>query len=119
MGGGEVLCGLAGPIDQRVELEEIALPVGRHQGDLAAIRRLVGAQPGNPSLRAGERPPERLDFSYVATGDARLLGLIETIDALSRDEPFERRMLWIDRPDAAAIAPLGFFPGRIGFRKQA
>src|SRR5215467_4150137 len=118
MGGGEVLYSLAGPIDQRVELEEIALPVCGYQSGLAAIRRLVGAQPGNPALRTCERPFERLNFSHVAAGDTRLLGMIEAVDALGRNKLLKRRLLRIDRPDAASIAPFGLFPGRISFRKQ-
>src|SRR5260221_10520577 len=103
MGGGEVLCGLAGPVDQRVEFKEIALHVSGHQADLATVGRLVGAQPGNPSLRTCERPLEWPDFSHVATGDARLLRMIETVDTLGCDEFFERRLLRIDCPDAAVI----------------
>src|SRR6266849_4306306 len=118
VGGGKLLQSLAGPIDQRVELEEIALSIGNHKTDLHAIRRLLGTQAGDPSLRAHERPLERLDFSHVATGDARLLRIIESVDALGRDEIFKRRLARIDRPDAAAIAPLGFFPDRIGFGEQ-
>ena len=118
MGGGEVLCGLAGPIDQRVEFEEIALQVSGHQADLATVGRLIGAQPGNPSLRICERPIQWLDVSHVATSDARFLGMIEAVDTLGRDELFKRRLLRIYRPDAAAVALLGLFPSRIGFRKQ-
>src|ERR1700730_2449702 len=118
MGGDEVLCGLTGPVDQWVEFKEIALHVSGHQADLATAGRLVGAQPGNPSLRTCERPLEWLDFSHVATGDARLLGMIETVDTLSRDELFKRRVPRIDRPDAAALRTVGLFPGRIGSRKQ-
>src|SRR5260370_8108586 len=118
VGGGKLFQSLAGPIDQRVELEEIALSIGNHEANLRPICRLLGTQAGDPSLRARERPLERLDFSHVATGDARLFGIIESVDALGRDELFERRPVRIDRPDAAAIAPPRFFPDPKGFREQ-
>src|SRR3984893_18941882 len=93
MGGDEVLCGLAGPVDQWIEFKEIALHVSGHQADLATVGRLVGAQPGNPSLRSCERSLEWFDFSHVATSDARFLRMLETVDALGRDELFQRRVL--------------------------
>jgi hypothetical protein len=91
----------------------------REKESQVAKRRLVGAQSGNPSVRAGERASKRLDFSGVATGQARLLRVVEAVDALDRYEPFKRRVLGIDRPDAAAVALLRLFPNLIGFRKQA
>src|SRR5579871_2990673 len=117
MEDGEILRGLAGPIDQWIALEQIVGWVGANKTDVAAIRRLVGPQARDPALRACKRPPERLDFAHVATGDAGLFGTIEAIDALRRHERLKRPMLRIDRPNAAAITLLGLFPGRVGFRK--
>src|SRR5262252_3431453 len=118
VGRSEVLRSLTGPIDQRIEFEEIAIPVGSCQGEVTAIRRLVSTKSGYPSFRACKRPLEGLDLSHIATCDARFLCLIKAIDALSRDELLERRMLRIDRANATAIAPFGLLPRRVSFRKQ-
>jgi hypothetical protein len=74
--------------------------------------------PVDPPLRAGERARERVDLAGVATGGARLLRLVESVDALGRGEGFKGGVPRIDRPNAAAVTPLRRVPGRIGFRKQ-
>src|SRR5262244_4567740 len=118
MSGGKVLCSLQGPVDKRVELDEIVGPVDGNEVNLRPICRLIGAQSRYPSLGGRERPRKRLDFSYITAGDTGLARAIETVDAADGDEVFERRLPRINRPNPPSVAPLGFFPSRVGFRKQ-
>src|SRR5262249_60146375 len=51
---------LARPVGQRVELEEAARAIGLDEVDAATLRRLVGAQAGDPAAPAGECTRQRL-----------------------------------------------------------
>jgi len=55
VGVGEARHRLAGPIEEGTELEEAAAGIGGDEDDLAAMSRLVGAQPGDSAGGAGQR----------------------------------------------------------------
>src|SRR5579871_2288025 len=69
-------------------------------------------------MRAGKRSRERFHFSHVTTGGAGFLAAVQAVDALRRDEPFERTVLRIDGADAATVMPFRLLPGCVCFWKQ-
>src|SRR5262249_56596585 len=64
--------GVARPVGEWVELEQAARAVRLDEVDAAPLRRLVGAQAGDPAARPRKRARQRLDLAHVAAGDARL-----------------------------------------------
>ena len=80
---------LAAPVDQRVDLDEAAVGVRLDQRHVLAVTRLVAAQAGEPSVRAGERAVERLDLADMAAGKSCVAGLVEAVDTLPLHQRFE------------------------------
>src|SRR5690242_18505769 len=106
---------LARPVEQRIELDDVAAGIERGKPAGAPRLGLVGPRAGEPGGGARKSAVERLDLAHVAAGVARLLGLIEAVDAVALDHGFERGAFGVDGADAAAVAALRFGPQRIGF----
>src|SRR5690348_9109159 len=106
---GETQHRLARPIEERIELENAAVPIDTHQADVAARVRLAGPDARNPGRGAGQCAIERLDLANVAAGHARVARMKKPVDALL-GEGFDRGGLRIDRADANAVTPLALHP---------
>ena len=107
---GEAQHRFARPIEQRVELENAAVPIDVDQADFAARLRLSGPDAGDPGRGAGERAVERLDLANMAACQAGVARMQESVDPLRGDQGFDRRGLRIDRADANAVVALALHP---------
>ena len=110
----EVQHRLSRPVEQWIELEQAMLGVEFDNSHFRAMSGLIPAQAGDPGFGPAQSPVERLDLSDIAAGGASLPRTIEPIDALPRDEFFERVVARIDGSDAPIKAAFALGPQLVG-----
>jgi len=109
---------VARPVEQRVELDQVALAVDLGEGDAATRSRLVGPQPGDPGCGAGERAAERLDLADIAASLAGLDRIVEAVDPVAAHEGLDGIVPGIERRDRDAVARLGLRPKRVDLTEE-
>src|SRR5208337_4182921 len=110
---------LARKIEQWARLDQAASLVNFDEARAGSMRRLIGAQSGDPDFRAGQRASQRLDLARSATRFARFERVVKSIDALVRDQLLQGRGVGIESADAKAIFLFGARPDVVGFGKQS
>src|SRR5262245_56745529 len=88
---------LAGPVEQRVHLDQAELRIDGRKRDAGTVVRLVGAQSRDPSGGSGEGTPEWSDLAHSAAGVACLNGRVKSIDALAAHQGLDSVAFRVER----------------------
>jgi len=110
---------LAGPVEQRVDLNQPVMRIDSGKRDAGALVRLIGTQAGDPCGGSRKRAPERFHLADLA---ARFPGHdrgVKSVDALAGDKGLDTDAIRIECMNASTISALGPGPELVGFRKIA